>query len=250
VRTERHAIVDAARERLLREDSPRAQMLVILLLSGAAAFLASVAMLSAGIERMAWRYPLALLVGYAAFLLLIRAWIAWKRRALHADPNLADVPLPSADHSDAALPNLFRGGRSGGGGGGAAWDQPPPTFAAAPPAPTAVSKIFDGASADFDDGAVLVILAALALGGALAISYIVYAAPALLAEVAVDAALVTTVYRRLRERDAPHWALSVVRRTWLPVLGLAALLMAGGFALQRAVPSARSIGHVLRALVG
>ena len=88
------------RERLLREESPRAQILVILTLSGVAAFLTSAAVLSAGLERMAWRDPLASVAGYAAFLIFIRAWIAWKRRELDADFDLPDVPLPSNHHTD------------------------------------------------------------------------------------------------------------------------------------------------------
>jgi hypothetical protein len=40
-------------------------ILAILMLSGAAAFLFSAAALTAGIERMALRYPLAALVGYS-----------------------------------------------------------------------------------------------------------------------------------------------------------------------------------------
>ena len=61
-----------------------------------------------------------------------------------------------------------------------------------------------------------VLLVALAgCGGLVALSYVVYAAPALLAEVALDAALVGTIYRRLRKSDQRYWLETAVRRTWV-----------------------------------
>ncbi len=76
----------------------------------------------------------------------------------------------------------------------------------------------------------------------------IYAAPVLLAEVALDAAIVSTLYRRLSKQDMSHWALTVVRHTWLPALVLIVFAAIGGWALQKAAPDARSIGGVLRAL--
>jgi hypothetical protein len=70
----------------------------------------------------------------------------------------------------------------------------------------------------------------------------------LLAEVALDAALVTTAYRRLRRTDARNWIGSVLRRTWAPALVLIVMLAIVGSLLHRVVPEARSIGGVVRAL--
>ena len=78
--------------------------------------------------------------------------------------------------------------------------------------------------------------------------YVVYAAPALLAEVALDAALVAGINRRLRKEDARHWLDSAFRHTWLPALIVASCLYAAGMAFQWAAPDARSIGDVVRAL--
>jgi hypothetical protein len=80
------------------------------------------------------------------------------------------------------------------------------------------------------------------------VGYVIYAAPLLLAEVALDAALVSTAYRKLRREEAGHWAGAVLRRTWLPAVVLVASLVAAGYALQRIVPEAQSIGGVVRAL--
>lgn len=83
----------------------------------------------------------------------------------------------------------------------------------------------------------------------LALGYVVYAAPVLLAEVALDAALVTTVARRLRKQDAGHWSAAALRHTRVPALVLIVFMIVMGFSLQRAVPEARSIGDVIRELV-
>ena len=86
------------------------------------------------------------------------------------------------------------------------------------------------------------------VGGFIAIGYVIYAAPILLAEVALDAAIMSALYRRLRREDASHWAMTVVRKTWLPALALMIVAAVAGYALQLAVPDARSIGGVMRAL--
>ena len=98
---------------------------------------------------------------------------------------------------------------------------------------------------DLDDGWWLLLAAVLLCGGALAVVYVIYIAPVLLAEVALDAALVTTVYRRVRPHDIQHWSLGVVRRTWVAALVLALCLGGAGAALQQVAPEARSIGGVL-----
>ena len=231
--------------RLLTTGYPRVLILAILMLSGGAAFLFSAAALAAGIERMALRYPLAALVGYSVFLLLIRVWIAWKRGELPDDvPGdlLLDLPLPSAPDADANPGNvLFAGGRSGGGGGGAAWDSSGRPAARSP-------ELSDAFDVDAGELWPAIAVAVGVLAGALALAYTVYIAPVLLAEVLLDAAVVTALYRHLRTGDKAHWARSLIRRTWIPAAMLAAFLMLAGLGLQRLAPSAHSIGGVLRAL--
>ena len=102
-----------------------------------------------------------------------------------------------------------------------------------------------GFDLDLDEGVWLVVAGVLVCGGAMAVGYVIYIAPALLAEVTLDAALVTAVYRRLRPHDVQHWSLGVVRRTWLPALIVALCLAGAGYALHRVAPEARSIGGVI-----
>ena len=246
----RRALVVRARARLVRHGSPRTHTLIILAFSGGVAFLSSVAMLRMGLELMAWRYPLAAVAGYAAFLVFIRVWVALQRGEFesHSDFHVADLPLPSVSDGDpppGAV--LFAGGSSGGGGGGAEWGGA--EWGGETGASAEASNVGDAFSTDASDFWPAVIVVAAALGGVLVLLYVVYIAPLLLAEVIVDAAVVAGVYRRMQQQDAVHWTTSVVRRTWVPAVCMVLFLMAAGFGLQRIEPSARSIGGVVRALL-
>ena len=77
---------------------------------------------------------------------------------------------------------------------------------------------------------------------------VVSAAPILLAEVALDAALVGTAYRRLRREDRHYWATTALRETWLSAAVMVVFMGVLGFALQRLSPDAVSIGDVARRL--
>jgi hypothetical protein len=228
-RTEsRVAILAVMRKRLITQSYPRLVVLLIVVLSGLSAFLFSVVTLDLGFTQMGLRYFGATLVGYLTFLILLRAWIASQRRDWHID---GDLPDPG---SESATDALFGGGRSGGGGSAGSWNGP--------------SRGIDGIDLDLDIGELwLLVLAGIcALGGLLAMLYVVYAAPVLLAEVALDAALAAGLYRKLRREEARHWLTSAIRHTWAPALVAGLFLIVAGVAIQRALPDARSIGDVWR----
>lgn len=223
----------------------RLHLFLIITLSGVAAFLSSVLALAVGATSMTVRYPLAVACGYAVFVLLIRGWIGLHQRhggarsqasdLIDIDPAVLDVGLPARlpRGSDVAL---FSGGRSGGGGAGASWSNATSTSA---------SPSID---LDVDEFWPVLLAVVCVLGGALAIGYVIYSAPILLAEVAVDAAIVSGVYRQLKRRQPSHWAMTVVRHTALPALVLMLFAALGGYAAHWIAPDARSIGGVIRAL--
>jgi hypothetical protein len=260
--TSRASLVQELRHGYLRDSFPRVQILIILSLAGLVAFGSSVLGLRAGLVHMGVRYPLAALVGYLAFLALIRAWIAiqrarWQKRDVTGGPDfnpidavdLGDLIASGAQGSEAAPFPGLGGGLSGGGGASGEWLEAvrTPPMDRAPGA--ALKAAGDGGwSVDVDDAWPLVLAAICVAGGVIALAYVVYAAPVLLAEVALDAALVTAAYRRLRRNDARNWIGSVVRRTWGPAVVLVVMLAVAGNLLHRAVPEARSIGGVVRAL--
>jgi hypothetical protein len=227
----RRELLAEIRTRFIAQGYPRLLVLFILLLSGLAAFAFSAGTLRLGFEQMALRYLAATLVGYATFLFLIRIWIAFHRREWDPGVDFPDLP----DGSSGSHGVEFGGGGSGGGGASANWDVP---------------DLGGGVDVgvDFDDAWPLVLAAAVLLGSALAMFYVVYAAPVLLAEIALDAALVAGIYRKLRKQDARYWLGSALRHTWQPAAIAALCVWVIGTALQWAVPNARSIGDVVRAL--
>src|ERR1700750_205889 len=75
ITVQRKYAVESVRANLVRRTSPRMHMLGLVVVTGGVGFLASFAMLHAGVRSMAVRYPIATCLGYAAFLGLIRLWI-------------------------------------------------------------------------------------------------------------------------------------------------------------------------------
>jgi hypothetical protein len=248
---ERRLLIEMLRERLSTDGFPRLQMLVIVAVAGVAAFACSVVALRLGIAHMGVRYGVASIAGYLTFVGMVRLWIAWQRGRWEPDG------LDAVDVMDAAIssppdvgiergvPAMFRGGRSGGGGASNLWDGPAPVRASGAPRPAG-----GGFSLDLDEAwPVVVAVGCVALAlGLVAVVYTIWLAPVLLAEVALDAALVSALYRKLRREDAGTWIGATLRRTWIPALAVVVLMTIAGSALQYAAPEARSIGGVMSSL--
>ena len=229
---------------LKARSSPRAQLMLIMAIAGGAGFLASVLMLGTDLESfnsMAIRYPVAALCGYAAFVLLIRLWIALQRSTSDigvdvigdAVEECIDLRMPSSLRDGVTEVRGVRGENVGCGVRDSVFDRSGGSW---------------GWDIDLDDGIWLVVAAACVLGGLFAIVYVISLAPVLLAEVALDAAVVSVLYRRLRQDEAGSWLTTVLARTWIPALILVAFALLTGFALEQLAPDARSIGGVIRSL--
>jgi hypothetical protein len=243
--SDRARLIADLERRHLASSFPRGQLTLLVAGAGLAGFLSSVALLRAGLDQMAFRYPAAVLAAYLAFLGLLRLWIAWQRGQWSPDVDVFPETRGSAAGQNDLARELAHGGRSGGAGGGARWDGQAHGIVAKPAAAPSSGGSGGGFDLDLDEGWWLVLAAVLVLGGALAVVYVIYIAPVLLAEVALDAAVVTTMYKRLKPHDLQHWSVGVIRQTWLPALILVLCLAGAGFALQQVAPEARSIGGVL-----
>lgn len=250
----RHELIARMADDLNRDTAPRLQLLAIMLLAGGAAFLVSVLLLWSpfeAFERMALRYAVAALCGYLAFIGLIRMWISLHHPARDDSsdygPDLLDAVNPadllSADSGIDEPRPMFSGGHSGGGGASSQWS-------AAGGRHTSGSGGSWGIDLDVDGAVWLIIAAACAAAGVIAIGYVIYMAPVLFAEVALDAAIISLLYRRLRRDEQGYWLTTVLRRTWLPALVLVVFTFFTGFALQMAAPEARSIGGVVQSVSG
>lgn len=204
------------RERLLRLGFPRARMLLLVLVTGGSGLLASWLLLRAGLVSMPLRYLLALLVAYAIFLLLVRAF------AVRGDLNL---DLPGSGNSPAQATGSggshVEAGVPGAHAHGAGW--------------------LDGAGS-IEALPLLLVIAVLAI--ACASLWVVVSAPTLFAELLVDGALSATLYRRLRGLDARHWLDTALRHTIGPFAITALVVIAFAFAAQHWRPHAHSIGEV------
>src|SRR5688572_4158595 len=122
---------------LEQRTTPRLQLLAVMVLAGAGAFLTSVLLLwspAEAFEGMALRYGTAAACGYLAFIALIRVWIALHRPAPDADAGFEPLPDPldvvdfaqaidmsTSSTSSTSSAGAFAGGRSGGGGASGNW---------------------------------------------------------------------------------------------------------------------------------
>ncbi len=230
---DREYAVGRARRLLQRRGRPRVQLALLLLLTGCAGFLLSFALLHAGLTAMWLRYPLVILLSYGILLLLLRAWLG-AQRGSKGGPD-ADFNLTNA--SDARGAGGGGAGRGGKEGSGRAADH-------------SVLDAVDVGAGVFDlpdDEGCLVAVAVIALAaavvaGVLSAFYLVWVAPALLAEVLVDGLLVTGLYRKVKDLEGRHWLRAAVRRTLPPVALTLLFFTLAGYLMQRAAPEAHSIG--------
>lgn len=191
---------------------------------------------------MALRYPAAISVAYAVFLLLLRVWLRLQQFGVNSSLNF-DIPAPNfnSSRSSNSINNVeLSGGDFDGGGAGGSWDNGVSSSTASG------NSVFGDAGFTLDlEELWLVILAVVALiGGLLAALYIIYIAPVLLAEILVDGVLVTGLYKSLKEVEQAHWLQTAVKRTIIPAVLAALFFTAAGFAMQKAVPKAHSIGEI------
>lgn len=204
---------------MLRLHSPRLQMSLIVALTAAVGFLCSVLLLSFGVNAMWQRYPLAVAVAYAAFLFFLWCWLRWREDDWSENLELPDSSGKSGggkctpterpmDHDDVDLPD--------------------------------VTGAIDGG----DELVLVVIAIAILLAAASAAIWMIWVAPALFAEILVDAALAQGLYRRIPGFQEQHWLQTATKRTALPFGITAVVLALVGAAMQHFVPTAKSIGQV------
>jgi hypothetical protein len=101
-----------------------------------------------------------------------------------------------------------------------------------------------GLNLDLEEGCLIVVALIALIGGLVAALYVVYIAPVLLAETLIDGVLLVGLYRRVKRIEQRHWLQAAVRRTLLPALLCAMFFAVAGYAMQKAVPEAHSIGDV------
>lgn len=275
-----------AASRLLAGFYLRFHISLLLLWSFSAGFLVTKGLLWAGVHSMLWRYPLALLASYGAFFLGVRIWLAY----VGADPLVRPRSslVDGAGNGGGFDPGSWggRGGGSGpalkGGGGDFGGGGASSSFAAdsavigetgggSGPVQAPAAGWFSGGSGggkgggggggsgidlDLGDGdgwlvvLLLVLIAALLTSLFGAVLYLVYSAPAVLADVAFQAMLAGGMVKSSqRWRDA-SWERSLLKSTWIPFV-IVFLLAVGTAALAvRLFPAAHTLPEVIHAAWG
>lgn len=240
-RNTRQTLVNRLASQLEAFHYPRLALLTIVTASGFAAFLASYALLLAGLHSMPVRYGFAALGGYLAFLALVRLWVE-----RYSGPS---VQLPDATPVDLDFTSVPGGSFDFGGGGGFSGGGAGRSF----DAPEAVSDPLGIDSIDLvpdADESAMVMIPLLLFGvlvvGLVSTLSVLWAAPALLAEVFLDAVITGAVYRKLKNVPSQHWAYGVFRRTWKPMFTIVVTLILAAALAQWLQPAADSIGDFFR----
>jgi hypothetical protein len=256
---------------------------LILLWSFSAGFLVNKAMLWAGVHSMLLRYPMTLLVSYGAFFLGVRIWLAYVGAEPFGSGRFRGSSLVDNRGNGSGFdPGSWRGTGSGTamrgaggdfGGGGASGsfaadsDSIADAASNAGAGPARSGSWFSwggsgsasgkggggGIDLDLGDGdgwlvVLLLVLVAVLLSSVFgAVIYLVYSAPAVLADVAFQAMLAGGLVRpSQRWRDA-SWEMRLLKSTWIPfaIVFLLALVTAG--LAVKLFPAAHTLPEVIRA---
>lgn len=222
---------------------PRVQIMIILGLTGVAAFLTSAVLLRMGVTLMVVRYPVAIAAAYGVFIMLIGFWL-WMQRA---EPDMDDL---TEGVMDGALRNVDM---TSTGGGGQITSTGGSVNLAGVNSPSVSSSGGSGidlpgvdVDLDLDDLIWVVIALVVLIAGLLAIFYIVYIAPILLTEVLVDGLLAAGLYKSVKGVEGRHWMTTVLRKTAIPAILALVFFSIAGFCVQKIEPGASSIGEAWR----
>ena len=228
---ERSRLVEQAHRYLESAGRPRLVMLGVLTVTLSSGFLASVAMVHLGVDRMPIRYPLAVGVAYAIFLWMLRSWL--RQQAIVSevsdDPEGLLVPGAAAFGAAAFGEKLAEEERRRPKGSSGAGD---------------IAGL-GGDLGNLGEGiAALVILVLIAGVTTLIVSlYLVVTSPMLLAELLVDGALLGAMSRAMSPDSPPHWSRAVVRRTWIAALVTAVVFVLVGWGIERVAPGAHTLAE-------
>ena len=235
--TNRSKLVLQMQERLQAQSWPRLQMSLIVAFTGLAGLLASAVLLKLGVHGMAVRYPVATLLAYGAFLGLL--WV-WMRTRPEDWGDVGDGVDVTMDLASSALRSR--------GGGIHSVHAPRMDAAESPLAGNTSGPVSLGDVGDADELAVVVLVIVAVVAMASAGAYVIVQAPSLLAEVALDGAVMGSLYHRLHQAERQHWTLSAWSYTRWPLLGLLCVMALVGWGLQHAAPGALTLGQALAML--
>jgi len=211
-------------------------------------------LLSININNVLIRFPVVVIISYAAFFGFVKLWLLYishSEKKGSASDFVDLIPTPGSPSGGSSEVIRGGGGRFGGGGAGGSFNQQlSPDLQAnstgvldiGSPAGVhdsiiettshsvgdAVSIVGDVASSGIDSvssvaeglsaGLVLFILGIIIVVVTGAGAFIIFEGQEILIEAAFNFLLSTSLLRGLRNIDAPHWAGSIIRATYIPGL--------------------------------
>jgi len=246
-----------------KRSSLRIHMSLILIATTMAGVLASKGLLAIGLHNVALRYPVTVLFAYLVFFSAIKIWLwlmtdAPVSSSSDTGSNLVDgfnIPLPSGGSGE--LPFSGGGGAFDGGGASAGFGNTLGEMASGVGnSGGSVGDVVSGAGdvvggAMEDEGGLLLVivlglLAVLLFSVVGAGVFLIWQAPAILAEAAFDAVLATTLVRSTRRMKEPDWMGSIFKATWKPFAVVLALTIVAGWAMHHYIPEAARMMDVVR----
>lgn len=199
--------IHAFKDSFCQEHYLRLHMTLLLSATAGAAALVSKTLLWLGMADMRLRYPVAALLAYGVFLGLVRLWLWY----------VADVRTRRSGEIEWDFPEL-------------------PEFS---------GPDFDGPdlSFDLDELFAPLVLALAVFGLCFTGAYLVWIAPELLAEIALQGLMAASLHEGiLRMRDG-RWLWCTFERTWLALAGTLVLAFAVGWALRVYCPGAQLLSQ-------
>jgi hypothetical protein len=216
----------------------------------AAGFVANLALLQLGLHALLPRWLAAIAVGYGAFFVLVRLWLAYI--GVHAARSRARSDGADAidwtPGSDLDVPFRGGGGRFGGGGASGDFGTAAPRLVGRPAGGSAGVGLDIGDSDGFlviVIGVIVLALVAVLAGSAV---HFIWMAPELLTDAAFGALLASGALPGLRRLDEPGWGGSVLRATWKPLMAVVVVAMLAALVLRHYFPLAHTIGAAWRSL--
>lgn len=246
--------------------STRLHMFLIVAAGVSVALLMTKFLLLAGVQAMWLRYLAALLLAYFTFFFGVYCWLLLspygkylRRHDWTPDAPLDFVPGPGPSGPIPTPVDAVHGagGEFGGGGASGDWNVFEPSasvdFPDSMPDGIPGEGLVDVAGGADEGGCLLVIagillviLLSVLFGASL---YVIYQAPAILAEVVFEVLLGSRLARGARALDSANWPSVLLRKTWKPFAILSAVALAFAVFVQYAFPHVTTAGELVRILL-
>lgn len=212
-----------------------------------------------GMDSMGLRYALSVVAAYGFFFLLVRMWV-WYAAGIAVQISLPDLSPSRADgvpdvggwnwgggssNSGVAFRG-FHGGDAGGGGASDLFDAPVLSSSGGGGGGGGGSSSFD---LDLDEGIwIVLVLAVVVIVIAVAGGYLIWMAPEILPEVALECAIGAGLVKQLREGES-GWARRLLWKTWIPLVIVVLVAYSAGAFIQSTCPGATHVRAALHCAV-